>query len=580
MGLFGAVNNLRKGQDSSGNELQNYNNTWCGRLAGDKRFEVTTMIIISLNAIVIGYDADYTARFSRPDGLYDGPAQFILFEMFFTVYFSAEILVRFIAFKRKLDCLRDRWFVFDGLLVLMMVLENLVIETIVKPNTGGESPVAGAASLRLLRILRITRMTRLMRSFPELMTIIKGLAASVRSVLWTGVILFMLTYTWAVVFTSEFHQGKPSDQEILDCAGNESVAPDEIIEGLGVSPNTCAVQVFFGSMGKSMASLLVMGAVLDDVTACSDAIRKSPSPMWLGFFLLYIVFASFTLLNMLTGILCEVVNATSEGEKVKGLRLKLKEAIDSIVESLDHDMDGCITKDEFKKLRRTKRIQDALSELDIDNAVLQKYYEYFYGDKGDDSKEEKTVHVDDMTQTIMRTRPGISVSALHLLTVKQAVIRTYVNIVDHIEQLANLLQGRVDGEPTDLSRGQSRRASDEAGSQSGIHSVSPIVLSKLHKLSTAELVTAIERRMQAEATTSPPSAELLELMQEVKVQQAAQLYRAELRRMRKGNPEKPADVSTAAAVRSASSAGREVGDGSLSASLQQEPSVPQPAPAG
>eukprot|EP00971_Amphidinium_carterae_P217545 4318573-Amphidinium_carterae.1 len=51
-----------------------------------------------------------------------------------------------------------------------------------------------------------------MRTFPELMTIIKGLAASVRSVLWTGVILFLLTYTWAVLFTSEFHQGRPTDQ--------------------------------------------------------------------------------------------------------------------------------------------------------------------------------------------------------------------------------------------------------------------------------------------------------------------------------------------------------------------------------
>eukprot|EP00971_Amphidinium_carterae_P191241 3795145-Amphidinium_carterae.1 len=46
---------------------------------------------------------------------------------------------------------------------------------------------------------------------------------------------------------------------------------------------------------------------------------------------------------MLTGILCEVVNATSEGEKVKALRSKLTEAIASIVEGLDDDMDGRIT---------------------------------------------------------------------------------------------------------------------------------------------------------------------------------------------------------------------------------------------
>eukprot|EP00971_Amphidinium_carterae_P249002 4942623-Amphidinium_carterae.1 len=47
-----------------------------------------------------------------------------------------------------------------------------------------------------------------------------GLAASIRSVFWTGVILFLLTYTWAILFTNEYHQGQDDDLNIRECAFN------------------------------------------------------------------------------------------------------------------------------------------------------------------------------------------------------------------------------------------------------------------------------------------------------------------------------------------------------------------------
>eukprot|EP00971_Amphidinium_carterae_P183860 3650051-Amphidinium_carterae.1 len=185
-----------------------------------------------------------------------------------------------------------------------MVAETFIIETVVISMTGDGSPIAGAGVLRLLRLLRVTRMSRLMRSFPDLVVIIKGLAASVRSVFWTAVIMVMMTYTWAILFTSQYHQGRDSDEDILCCGDPDCREETGLMLYFDNSQpktiNDCVVQSFFGSLGKSMASLLVMGSVLDDVSACSDSLRRSSSPHNIIFFILYIILASFTMLNMLT----------------------------------------------------------------------------------------------------------------------------------------------------------------------------------------------------------------------------------------------------------------------------------------
>lgn len=90
-----------------------------------------------------------------------------------------ELVIRFGAFKQKLNCLRDAWFVFDLLLVLFMILETWVM-TLILWITGeqGTSGLLGNASIlrlaRLMRLSRLFRMVRLLRFFPELLILIKA----------------------------------------------------------------------------------------------------------------------------------------------------------------------------------------------------------------------------------------------------------------------------------------------------------------------------------------------------------------------------------------------------------------------
>jgi hypothetical protein len=309
--MYKEINDLKhrcaadEAREEEAREKAKYHDGWTAHLVTNKKFEGTTLLFIVFNAAVIGWDSDYTAR----NGAYsiwdaDAPIEFLFCENTFAAYFTFEIVVRFLAYKVKWHVLCDMWFVFDATLVTFMVVETWLMPFLM----GSGGPLGQLSILRLLRLLRISRMAKLMRAFPELMMIMKGITAAMKAVVWTVILLVIVTYTWAILLTNEYHQGLKEDIDVEDGA-----------------------EVMFGSMGKSMLSLLVMGTILDDVTACADTIRSTDNLFMLAAFIMYILINSFTMMNMLVGILVEVVGNTAEGEQTRGLEESVKENIMSIV---------------------------------------------------------------------------------------------------------------------------------------------------------------------------------------------------------------------------------------------------------
>merc|ERR1712032_844167 len=133
--------------------------------------------------------------------LAESPLFFQIVENLFCVFFLMEWLMRCVAFKRKCDGLRDRWFVFDGVLALLGICDTLSSYILFQvAHGGGDSYGPNSGMLRLLRLLRLTRMCRvvkILRAFPELMILIKGMFVAMRSVLLTLVLLFVIIYMFA-----------------------------------------------------------------------------------------------------------------------------------------------------------------------------------------------------------------------------------------------------------------------------------------------------------------------------------------------------------------------------------------------
>ncbi|CAE8697221.1 unnamed protein product, partial [Polarella glacialis] len=118
-------------------------------------FERVTMAVIALNALWMAIDAEYNSA----DVITMAEPQFQVAENMFCAYFFSELLLRFMAYTTARSILSDSWFLFDLLLVVMMVLETWLLPLImIMSGNSGQGVMGGQASVlragRLLRILR------------------------------------------------------------------------------------------------------------------------------------------------------------------------------------------------------------------------------------------------------------------------------------------------------------------------------------------------------------------------------------------------------------------------------------------
>jgi len=481
--IFQGIHNLRdevarkpEGPTQTMVLQRKFSDNFFGKIAKNKYFEAATICIIVLNALAIGVDADYSARFETPANLYEGPVYFIITETFFAVYFTIEILIRFLAYRQKCQCLRDRWFVFDSILVSLMVWETWIM-----PFIGGLQGLGQLSILRLLRLLRITRMAKLMRAFPQLLMILKGITAAARAVAWTAVLLVIISFTWSILFTNEYHQGYLTDDEL---AALDDADPRKIHE-------------YFGSMDKSMLTLLIMGTILDDVTECSDIIRTQNNYWMLAAFICYIVLNSFMMLNMLVGILVEVVGSTSEAESTRASKEQATDAIMTIFTSMDSDGSGLITKDEFSNMKYDSDVMAALLDLGIKDKQFDMYVQLLYNPMGlpdsDDTNPGVAMGLESLVEALCRLRPGAAVNLLDWSTFKTSVLKSEDELQERIRKLYKLFR----------KRRRSVRTLQEANEvpgwlSEGMGSKRKInfqMLSDLQETPSSEIITELQRRL-------------------------------------------------------------------------------------
>lgn len=298
------------------------------RIAKSDPFTNVTLGVISINAIWMGYDTDK----NDADTLEEAEIQFQIAEQFFAVYFTIEWSIRFLAFERKCNGLKDGWFKFDSFLCILMWFETWIL-----PALGGGLPI-DVSMLRLLRLLRLSRLMRLLRKCPELITLLKGMAAATRSVFSTLILLLVFMYIFSIIFRQQ-------------ADGNEVLGD------------------YFGTMGLCFWTLLMQGTLLDDITGVLTEV-KDDSPHLAIIFLLFVLIGNFTVLNMLIGVLCEVVSAVAAAEKEKTSIEFARDSFIAVMTEMDADGSGTMSIDEFETFVRDDRIQKAFEELDVDPDVL------------------------------------------------------------------------------------------------------------------------------------------------------------------------------------------------------------------
>eukprot|EP00927_Polykrikos_kofoidii_P071491 TRINITY_DN67750_c0_g1_i1.p1 TRINITY_DN67750_c0_g1~~TRINITY_DN67750_c0_g1_i1.p1 ORF type:complete len:652 (-),score=98.76 TRINITY_DN67750_c0_g1_i1:117-2072(-) len=321
----------------------------CRKIATSMAFDRISLVVIAMNAVWLGFDLDKNQ--GRP--MWESHPVFVVGENMFCAYFLLEVLIRFFAFEQKKNCLRDPSFVFDGTLAALMVFETWVINVALWLSRESAGSLGDLLIVRIFRVLRLTRsarLARLMQAVPEIMIMVKAMLAAVRSVMSTCVLLAIIVYVFAISFRS-FTMDLPIGQK------------------------------YFPSVLTSMASLLLLGALPD--TAEFIYTLKASHILFAVAGLAFVLVATLTLLNMLIGVLVQVVLVVAEGEKEALSADFVKKSLTHVLRLGDEDKDNCISKEEFEAMIVQPQAVSVLQEVGVDVLGLVGLTDFIFQGMGD-----------------------------------------------------------------------------------------------------------------------------------------------------------------------------------------------------
>ncbi|MEA2050750.1 MAG: ion transporter [Campylobacterota bacterium] len=107
---------------------------------------------------------------------------FYSIDMFITVYFLIEIIIKISAEENIKDFFKDGWNVFDFVIVVITLI-----------------PLENSSFAAIARLMRIFRVLRLLNARPELKKIIDMLIGAIPSIVDIVILMFIIFYIYAIV---------------------------------------------------------------------------------------------------------------------------------------------------------------------------------------------------------------------------------------------------------------------------------------------------------------------------------------------------------------------------------------------
>jgi hypothetical protein len=380
-----------------------------GKLSLNVYFQNTTLGVIIFNAAWIFVDVEWNhPNLRKENGDLPLEPYSDVIENIFCVYFTAEVLVRALGFRTFCFAIKDKWFVFDSTLVLMVVLENWILPLIalIAGSDGGGKALSSFSSFRLLRLLRLTRMVRIMRFFPELMTLIKGMIRAMQSVVFILIFLVIVMYVFAIVFTSQF--------------GQPGYIPDPN------EPYPSSAELF-SDIGSSMMTLFTIGVLGDNLSQTLMAI-KADSLVLFWVFVVFLVVSGMTLLNMLIGVLCQVIDDSSREEEEMRQLTELRACLVEAFEGTDTSGDGLVSEAEWNQIVANENVKNALVKFGIEENMIEErlaqMQETIFGGKGrrasvdSSGSNHKELDFNEFVSQVVELRMDTPASALDLEMLK------------------------------------------------------------------------------------------------------------------------------------------------------------------
>lgn len=371
-------------------------------IARSQFFEGVTLFAVLANSIWQAVEADL----NQESILVEADPVFQVMEHGFCLFFLCEWSIRLCAFKRTSDAFKDRWFFFDTWLIGLMVFDTWVLAIIFVFSSPNQGMALSPTILRFVRILRLTRMARMARLLhwmPELVILLKGLWHASKSVICTLILLLITLYLFGLAF-KQLTGGTELGKEL------------------------------FPTVANSMMTLMLRAVLPDVAQVLLDVAEEHWGLVVLLFF--FILLAYLTVMNLLVGVLVEVVSMVSRVENEAVLVNRVRSELLSLIQKLGIDLDGngTMSKDEFEAMLITPMAAQFMQDVGVDVVGLVEYTEYIFKDK------ELEFH--EFVELILQLRGSNLATVKDIVDMRKAVMQELESIssqLPHIERTLHKL---------------------------------------------------------------------------------------------------------------------------------------------
>jgi len=196
----------------------------------------------------------------------------------------------------------------------------------------------------------------------------------------------------------------------------------------------------FPSVPTTMWSLLLDGVLPDQSHIVRLAGGESPI---LGFIVLsFVMLASLTVMNMLVGVLCEVVSVVSSVEKEQLSVSYVKQRLLQLFEDLgvDEDDDNKVSKSEFDSLLMQSEAARIISEIGVDVVGLVDMADYIF-------KDGVELTFADFMELILQMRGSNSSTVKDIVDMRRFLLTELTTVtkqVDKVTKAINRMTGYTD----------------------------------------------------------------------------------------------------------------------------------------
>merc|ERR1719316_1744000 len=244
------------------------------------------------------------------------------------------------------------------------------------------------------------------------MTMIKGMRKASRAVLSSLLMVAMLVYVFAIVLHSLL-----KDEE--------------------------EVEKNFGTVGLCMWSLWMDGSLMDSTGSRLDSLMDLNQYHAILVFSAFMLLSAITLMNMLIGVLCEVVSAVGNAEKEDAAIALVRGSLLLMLKRLDEDGNGQIHLEEFETVFSDQQAQDVLRELQVDLPYLRDLSMMIY------QQPDSFLSIAEIMDLILQCRGDRELTIKDLTdwlgftswSVSMALRQTETRIVGGMQDLAGLFTG-------------------------------------------------------------------------------------------------------------------------------------------